>query len=111
MMTLATPDTPVKDRDLLEAISLRFCRHFPALNMANALGGMSTIPWKVVREFKPDELLVEAKERDLDLSSVETAMATCECCPRLVIESALYIKVSTGIESYPGDSSIKRKGD
>ena len=85
----------ISDKQLLEAISLRFCRHFPALNIANGLGGLRTIPWDIVHTFKPAEMLEEAESRNLDLTELEAAMSSCDCCPRLVIDSSLFEKVAT----------------
>lgn len=86
-------EVSISDKNLLEAISIRFDRHFPAMNIARMFGGGSTVQWTILEQFKPAELLAEAKEREIDLSALEVAMATCECCPRLVVQSELFIKL------------------
>ncbi len=87
-------ETPIDDRDLLEAISIRFCRHYPVANIARAVGGGTrSTPWVILEQFTPRELIAEASERSLDLSKVETSMSNCECCPRLVVDSEMYAKV------------------
>lgn len=96
MLKLKQPDLEVKDADLLEAVSIRFCRHFPAMNIAHALGGsksIPSIPWTILEQYKPAEILAEIVERNIDISNLEVAMASCECCPRLVVNSALYLKL------------------
>ena len=88
-------DVPIDDRDLLKAMSLRFCRHYPAMEVARMFGGSPSTPWSILEKYTPKELLDEARERQLDIGQLETAMAKCECCPRLVVESALFEKITT----------------
>lgn len=91
MMTL---NEPVSDKDLLKAVSIRFDRHFPAMNLARAFGGRGkSVPWTIMEQYKPSEILKEISERGLDISSLEVAMADCSCCPRLVVNSKLYLKL------------------
>ena len=92
MMTLTKTDN-VKDEDLLKAISLRFGRHYPAMNMARAFGGAPSVPWSILEQYTPDQILEEAKERELDISELEASMTSCDCCPRLVVDSSLYLKL------------------
>jgi len=92
-MKLKQPDIEISDADLLEAVSLRFGRHFPAMNIARAFGGGYSIPWAILEQYKPAELLAEVNERGLDISELEASMASCTCCPRLVVDSELYLKL------------------
>lgn len=84
---------PVSDVDLLKALSIRFDRHFPAMNIARAFGGSPSIPWTIMEQYTPSEILKEVESRGLDISNLEVSMASCECCPRLVTDSALYLKL------------------
>ena len=91
-MTLVTDE--VKDADLLKAASIRFCRHFPAMNMARSLcGGGRSIPWTIMEQYKPIQILEEIELRGLDISELERSMAVCSCCPNLVVNSSLYLKL------------------
>jgi len=80
----------VTDKDLLKAISIRFCRHFPAMNMVNAIGGYPSTEWKIIRNFNPIEMIEEAEKRGLDLSELETSLASCSCCWSCVVDSPIY---------------------
>tara|TARA_Y100000034_G_scaffold6762_1_gene7455 strand:- start:12484 stop:12771 length:288 start_codon:yes stop_codon:yes gene_type:complete len=91
MITLAQE---IKDEDLLKAISIRFDRHFPAMNIARSIGGSGTsVPWTILEQYTPAQILEEVEERNLDISDLEVAMAKCDCCPRLVVDSRLYLKL------------------
>jgi hypothetical protein len=93
MMTLTHTDD-VKDKDLLEAAALRFGRHFPAMNMARSFGGGgASVPWTIMEQYTPMQILEEIEERGLDISELEASMASCDCCPRLVVDSRLYLKI------------------
>jgi hypothetical protein len=64
----------VSDEDLMEAIRLRISECFPAMNIANALGGAEDIPWKLVRQCTLVQMVVEALDRNLpvkDLRAVD----------------------------------------
>jgi hypothetical protein len=95
MMTLEYSRTDdVKDEDLLKAASIRFGRHFPAMNMARQLGGAGTsVPWTIMEQYTPAQILEEIEERGLDISELEASMAECPCCPKLVVDSKLYLKL------------------
>jgi hypothetical protein len=69
-----TTEEEISDRDLLDAIALRCTKCFQALNIANSLGGVEDKGWRLVRTFSLVELLREADERKLDLSSIVTAV-------------------------------------
>ena len=81
---------PVKDSDLLHAIELRCSECFPAMNIANALGGSRTVPWDLVRTYSLVEMLQEAKDRGLDLSNLKAAVDG-----RKVVESKAYAMASS----------------
>lgn len=59
-----------KNEDLIHAIAIRICRPFPALNLANALGGMETVEWKIIRKFSIQEMINEARERGIDVANI-----------------------------------------
>lgn len=94
----------VSDDDLLRAVSLRFDAHVGALNVANGMGGSETTPWLVVRSFKPELIMAEIDSRKLDITKLEVAMASCECCPRLVVETDMYARLT-------GKSKIQRQSN
>ena len=74
MLTL-TKEIPVTDDNLKEAISILCSPVFGALNMANAFAGDQTGPWLIIRNVKPiQKIFVEAKERGLDLDTLECAV-------------------------------------
>lgn len=63
------------DTDLREAISLYCSPVLGALAVANALGGIATIPWKLLHNVRPlTKLFDEAKQRNLDLNTLECAV-------------------------------------
>jgi hypothetical protein len=93
-MKITQPSIEVSDVDLLKAMSIRFDRHFPAMNIARAFGGGGpSIPWTIMEQYTPLEIIKEVESRGLDISNLEVSMASCECCPRLVTDSALYLKL------------------
>ena len=62
------------DTELKDAIALRCSKCFGALNIANALGGDDSIPWKLVRTYSLVDLIQEAQARKLDLSTTNAAV-------------------------------------
>ncbi len=74
--------TPLRDDDLLKAISLLCSPVFGALSMANALGGGVTDAWRAVREHPLSRLVDEAIDRGLDLTSLKAS-----CCDVLVLDT------------------------
>ena len=83
------------DQSVIDAIALRFCRHFPALNMAHGLGrGIPDPKWGLVHGATPQAMIDEARSRGIDLESIETAMSGCECCPGRVVDTDLFSKCS-----------------
>ena len=70
-----TVDVKISDDDLIRAISLIISDCFTALNLANAMGGHQSTPWKIVRQFTPREMFDEAKARGIDLESIIGAVA------------------------------------
>jgi len=78
--------------DLRKAIELRFSRCFPALNLANALGGYQSAPWQAVREFTPVQLIADAVERGVPLDELECAV-THEYLPATSLYRLVYDKM------------------
>lgn len=73
------------DNVLIQAIKLRFSECFPAMNIANALGGTEDASWKIVRTISPLDMIREAKKRGIDLSSMKASVSD-----KLIVESLLY---------------------
>lgn len=73
MITLAKP---VATEDVVEAIQILCSPVFGTLNALNALGGVQTDVWRLVREFTLGQLIDEAVRRDVDLS--ETKATLCD---------------------------------
>ncbi len=67
-------EEPITDRELLEAVCIRCSICFPAMNIANALGGSQSRVWKVVRKFKLDELVREMTARNLLPTNLKEAV-------------------------------------
>lgn len=84
MMTLTKPalTVPVATEDLVRAIELACSPVLGALNMANALGGVETDPWLLVRTYSLAQLIDEAIARDVDLTEVKAA-----CCDLAVTDT------------------------
>ena len=79
MITLAKP---VRTEDVIQAIELACSPVLGALSMANAIGGLQTDAWRLVREVSLVALIDEASARDVDLSVVVAA-----CCDVLVMDT------------------------
>ena len=77
--------TEIFDKDLLSAIAIRCSDCFPAMSIANALGGSPSIDWKVIRTFSLVEMLMEAKKRGLELTSIKEAVGD-----KMVVETESY---------------------
>jgi hypothetical protein len=73
---------PVSTDDLIHAIELACSPVLGSLNMANALGGTQTDTWRLVREFTLVQLIDEACERGIDLTTIKAA-----CCDLLVMDT------------------------
>ena len=61
-----TPDKA----DITAAIELMINKCFPALSVANALGGSDTIPWRLAREIGFAELVASAREHGVDIAGL-----------------------------------------
>ncbi len=79
MITLAKPIT---DDSLTNAIELLCSPVLGSLNMVNALGGLQTDAWRLVREVPLAQLIDEAHERGIDLTTLKAA-----CCDVLVMDT------------------------
>lgn len=64
----------VEDKDLIHAIELLISECFGAMNIANALGGIETKPWKIVRSSSLVELVKEAVNRKINLKELKSAV-------------------------------------
>lgn len=79
MMVLSKP---VRTESVVHAIELACSPIIGSLSMANALGGAQTDEWRLVREFTLVQLIDEAVERGVDLSTLKAA-----CCDVLVMDT------------------------
>jgi hypothetical protein len=68
--------------EVVEAISLACSPVFPALSVANALGGEQTNVWCLVRMYTLSQLIDDAVDRGADLNSVRAA-----CCELPVFDT------------------------
>lgn len=84
---------PVKNEDLVEAISLKISKHFGALNIANALGGSPSVAWQVVRRTSLSEMVADALDRGLDVKSIKAAV---DGTPFVETESYLRVRSEIG---------------
>lgn len=64
----------VRDKDLIEAISLKCSNCYGALSFANSIGGVQTSAWKLCHTYPLYDLIAEAEDRSIDLSTVNTAV-------------------------------------
>jgi hypothetical protein len=85
------------------------------MNIARAFGGGPSVPWSIMEQYNAIEILEEVNKRGLDISNLEVSMASCDCCPRLVIETTLYKKLRTNDQqnqtnSYQDQTSTQANG-
>lgn len=78
----------VSNAVLKEAIELRICECFPALNFANSLGGTETMAWKLVRKYGLVELVEEALDRGLPVGDFKSSVEGTR-----FIDCKLYMRV------------------
>jgi ribulose 1,5-bisphosphate carboxylase large subunit-like protein len=64
----------VDDEDLMQAIRIMISECFTAMNIANALAGSQTKPWKIVRSASLIELVKEAVSRKISLRELKSAV-------------------------------------
>jgi hypothetical protein len=64
----------VPDSDLREAVELRISSCFPAMNMANAIGGTEDLTWKLVRNSTLIELIEECLNRKMPIFDFKGAV-------------------------------------
>lgn len=65
----------IRDEDITEAIALLCSPVFGALNIANAVAGYQSIPWRLIRETNPlSGIFREAIDRKIDLSRLTCAV-------------------------------------
>lgn len=87
MLSLTTSQ-PVPDEVLLDALRIRCSPAFGAMQLANALGGVSDDggPWPILRQHPPLAIVMEVLDRQL---SVDGLTASCSETP--VTESWVWI--------------------
>jgi hypothetical protein len=81
---------PVKDADILTAISLKSAPCYGALSMCNALGGTQDVPWHLCHTYTLKDILDEAKARGLDLSGLKCAVE------EIPVTESFYYKYAVG---------------
>jgi hypothetical protein len=75
MIKLEEPAYQPTDKELQEAIELRCSECFPAMNIANSIGGNTkSIEWRLVRSFSLVELIKEAMLRGLPVEQFKSAV-------------------------------------
>lgn len=79
---------PVDDRILRKAIELRMSDVFPAMNIANALGGYPSKEWDLCRRYNLTTLVAEALDRLLPVADFQ-----CEVTKKKFMECKSYSKV------------------
>jgi len=82
----------VDNQDLIKAIELRASECFPAMNIANALGGSETIAWRLVRSSSLSELIEEAISRKIELKEIKSAVDK-----KPLLETKAYMDLSINI--------------
>lgn len=88
--------TPVSDAALIKAIELRCSECFPAMNIANALGGSPSIEWEIVRTFSLVDMVREARKRGIDLSGRKAAVGDHLVTERPIYQDAVRILSEEG---------------
>jgi hypothetical protein len=96
MILKETVETPVSDAQLIKAIELRCSECFPAMNIANALGGYPSIEWKIVREFSLVDMVREANKRGIDLAGRKAAVGDQLVTERPIYQEAIKILSEEG---------------
>ena len=61
-------------KDVERALELIFSECYPAMRIANALGGSQDNPWKLIHSFSLDQIFAEAKRMEIDLRSIKPAI-------------------------------------
>ncbi len=61
----------VSKETIQEAIECIINKCFPAMNIANALGGYETLVWKLIREHSAKQLLEEARKEGIDIKNLK----------------------------------------
>lgn len=71
-----TQEVDVADKDLIEAIAIRYSECFGALNIVNAISGHESCAWQLIRSFSGLQLLEEARERGICVENIPQAVNT-----------------------------------
>jgi len=86
---------PVPVSVLKQAISLRISKSFPAMSVANAIGGSYSPAWDLARRVRLAELVADALDRGLDVRNIKEVDGTPFC------DTAAYLRVRDEIGGRP----------
>lgn len=86
----------VDNGTLRKAIELRMNDCFPAMNIANSMGGTQSDAWQLVRTFGFDELVAEALDRGLSITEFRSSVDN-----KMFTDCRLYLKVRDIIGGRP----------
>jgi hypothetical protein len=81
---------------LRKAIELRISSCFPAMNIANSLGGSPSPEWDLVRKYGLDELVADALDRGMPVAEFRAAVTG-----EKFTDCKLYLKVRDIIGGRP----------
>lgn len=84
-------ETPVTNKDLIEAIQLKCSPCYAAMAMCNALGGSVTVPWTLCHSQTLKTLVDEANTRLVSLDGVECSVE------KQPIKETMYYKRAMGL--------------
>ena len=94
--TLPQPDRPISDASLIKAIELRCSECFPAMNLANQLGGYPSTEWEIVRTYSLVDMVREANKRGIDLTGRKAAVGDDLVTDRPIYQRAVEILSEEG---------------
>lgn len=75
-LTIKHEDSELTDATLMRAIKLLQARHYPAMAICNAIGGLETQEWRAIHQHGRRALFAEAQERGLVIPERQQ----CDCC-------------------------------
>jgi hypothetical protein len=87
---------PISNATLCEAIAIRIDRVFPAMSVANALGGHQDDVWQTIRKYSVAELIAEALDRGINVADIKSSIHG-----ERFIDSQYYLKVRDEIGGRP----------
>ena len=86
----------VSNAVLQKAIELRISGCFPAMNVANSIGGSPSPEWDLVRKYGLDELVADALDRGMPVADFKAAVTG-----ERFTDCKLYLKVRDIIGGRP----------